>query len=84
MANYPVIWDITLVDDDDKWYTIQNVELLNDIIDVNDLTLIEKPIEKPNDIMTKRYNFVVDLLTEEQQRVLHKWYVDTGVIEEEE
>ena len=37
-----------------------------------------------NAIMTKRYNFVVDLLTEEQQRVLHQWYVDTGVIEEEE
>lgn len=46
MANHPVIWDITLVDDDDKWYTIQNVEFLNDIIDVNDLTLIEKPKEK--------------------------------------
>ena len=46
MAKYPVIWDITLVDDDDKWYTIQNVEFLNDIIDVNDLTLIEKPTEK--------------------------------------
>ena len=43
MAKYPVIWDITLVDDDDKWYTIKNVEFLNDIIDVNDLTLIEKP-----------------------------------------
>lgn len=37
-----------------------------------------------DEIMTKRYNFVVDLLTEEQQRVLHQWYVDTGVIEEEE
>ncbi len=33
-------------------------------------------------IMTERYNFVVDLLTEEQQRELHQWYVDTGVIEE--
>jgi hypothetical protein len=48
MANNPVIWDITLVDDDDKWYTIQNVELLNDIIDVNDLTLIEKPKKERN------------------------------------
>ena len=46
MAKNPFIWDITLVDDDDKWYTIQNVELLNEIIDVNDLTLIEKPKEK--------------------------------------
>jgi len=35
-----------------------------------------------NKIMTERYNFVVDLLTEEQQRELHQWYVDTGVIEE--
>ena len=33
-------------------------------------------------IMTERYNFVVDLLNEEQQRELHQWYVDTGVIEE--
>ena len=48
MANNPVIWDITLVDDDDKWYTIQNVELLNDIIDVYDLTLIEKPKKERN------------------------------------
>ena len=46
MANNPMIWDITLVDDDDKWYTIQNVEYLNEIIDVNDLTLIEKPKPK--------------------------------------
>lgn len=46
MANNPMIWDITLVDDDDKWYTIHNVELLNDIIDVNDLQLIEKPKPK--------------------------------------
>ena len=46
MDKNPFIWDITLVDDNDKWYTIQNVELLNEIIDVNDLTLIEKPKEK--------------------------------------
>ena len=32
--------------------------------------------------MVKRYNFVVDLLTEEQHRELHEWYVKTGVIEE--
>ncbi len=41
-----MIWDITIVDDDDKWYTIHKVELLNDIIDVNDLQLIEKPKPK--------------------------------------
>ena len=46
MANNPFIWDITLVDNNDKWYTIQSDELLNEIIDVNDLTLIEKPKEK--------------------------------------
>ena len=33
-------------------------------------------------IMTERYNFVVDLLNEDQQRTLHQWYVDTGVIEQ--
>lgn len=35
-----------------------------------------------HDIMVSRYNFVVDLLTEEQHRELHEWYVRTGVIEE--
>jgi hypothetical protein len=43
MANNPIIWDITLVDDDGKWYTIQNVELLNDFIDVNEFVLVEIP-----------------------------------------
>jgi hypothetical protein len=39
--------------------------------------------EKQHKIMTERYNFVVDLLDENQQRKLHQWYVDTGVIEED-
>jgi hypothetical protein len=39
---------------------------------------------KQLEIMTKRYNFVVDLLDEDQQRTLHQWYVETGVIQEEE
>jgi len=46
MANHPVIWDITLVDDDDKWYTIKNVEILNDTLDCCEFELIEKPKEK--------------------------------------
>lgn len=46
MVNNPVIWDIIISDDDDKWYTIQNVKLLNEMIDVNDLILIEKPKEE--------------------------------------
>lgn len=50
MANNPLIWDITLVDDDDKWYTIENVELLNDFINVDDLTLIEQPNKEFNNI----------------------------------
>ncbi len=41
-------------------------------------------MERQLEIMTKRYNFVVDLLNEEQQITLRQWYVDTGVIEEEE
>jgi len=32
-------------------------------------------------IMTNRYNFVVDMLNEEQQIILHKWYVDNNVLE---
>tara|TARA_R100000742_G_C4278094_1_gene100564 strand:+ start:129 stop:296 length:168 start_codon:yes stop_codon:yes gene_type:complete len=46
--------------------------------------LIDKLLEETRhlEIMTKRYNFVVDLLTEEQHRELHEWYVRTGVIEE--
>ena len=42
-----------------------------------------KSYKELHDIMTERYNFVVDLLDEEQQRTLHQWYVDTGVIEEQ-
>ena len=34
------------------------------------------------EIMTKRYNFVVDLLDEDQQRALRQWYIDTGVVQE--
>jgi len=36
------------------------------------------------DIAIERYNFVVDLLDDDQQKILHQWYVDTGVIKEEE
>jgi hypothetical protein len=36
------------------------------------------------DIAMKRYNFVVDLLDDDQKKILHQWYVDTGVIREEE
>ena len=32
------------------------------------------------EIMTKRYNFVVDLLDEDQQKTLRQWYIDTGVV----
>ena len=42
-----------------------------------------KTYKELHDIMTKRYNFVVDLLDEEQRRTLHEWYVDTGVLREE-
>ena len=45
---------------------------------------MEATYKRLHDIMTTRYNFVVDLLNQEQQRILHQWYVDTGVIEEEE
>jgi hypothetical protein len=37
---------------------------------------------KQLEIMTNRYNFVVDLLDEDQQRTLRQWYIDTGVVEE--
>jgi hypothetical protein len=42
-----------------------------------------KTLRELHDIMTERYNFVVSLLDEDQQRILHQWYVDTGVIEED-
>ena len=32
-------------------------------------------------IMTKRYNYVVDLLDEYQQESLQKWYVNTKVLQ---
>ena len=52
---------------------------------VNEI-LMKKLLEEARqlEIMTGRYNYVVDLLTEEQQRELRQWYVDTGVIQEEE
>ena len=50
---------------------------------VNEI-LMKKLLEESRQlkIVTGRYNYVVDLLTEEQQRKLRQWYVDTGVIEE--
>jgi len=50
---------------------------------VNEI-LMKKLLEESRqlEIMTKRYNFVVDLLDEDQQRILRQWYIDTGVIEE--
>jgi hypothetical protein len=39
-------------------------------------------IERLFNISQKRYNYVVSLLNEDQQRTLRQWYVDTGVIEE--
>jgi hypothetical protein len=37
---------------------------------------------KQLEIMTNRYNFVVDLLDEDQQKALRQWYIDTGVVKE--
>lgn len=51
---------------------VVNKKLINTLFDES----------KQLEIMTKRYNFVVDLLDEEQQRILRQWYVDTGVVEE--
>ncbi len=39
-------------------------------------------IQRLFDISMKRYNFVVDLLNDEQREILRQWYLDTGVIEE--
>jgi len=41
-------------------------------------------IKRLFDISMERYNFVVDLLDDEQKKILHQWYIDTGVIKEEE
>jgi len=45
--------------------------------------LIDKLLEetKQLEIMTKRYNYVVDLLDEYQQELLQKWYVNTKVLQ---
>ena len=43
MAKNPYIWDIIIVDDDNKFYTIKNVEILNDTLDCCEFELIEKP-----------------------------------------
>jgi len=41
-------------------------------------------IKRLFDISMERYNFVVDLLDDEQKKILHQWSIDTGVIKEEE
>ena len=41
-------------------------------------------IKRLFDISMERYNFVVDLLDDEQRKILHQWYIDTDVIKEEE
>jgi hypothetical protein len=41
-------------------------------------------IKRLFDIAMERYNFVVDLLDDEQKKILHQWYIDTGVIKEGE
>ena len=43
-----------------------------------------KEIKRLFDISMERYNFVVDLLDDEQKKILHQWYIDTGVLKEEE
>ncbi len=45
--------------------------------------LIDKLLEETRqlEIMTKRYNYVVDLLDEYQQELLQKWYVNTKVLQ---
>jgi hypothetical protein len=53
---------------------VVNKKLINTLFDES----------KQLEIMTKRYNFVVDLLDEDQQRTLRQWYIDTGVIKEGE
>jgi len=41
-------------------------------------------IKRLFDISMERYNFVVDLLDDEQKKILHQWYIDTGVIKKGE
>jgi hypothetical protein len=40
-----------------------------------------KMLEDQLKIMTKRYNYVVDLLDEYQQESLQRWYVNTKVLQ---
>ena len=41
-----------------------------------------KEQQRLNSIDLDRYNFVVGMLNQEQQADLHRYYVETGVIEE--
>lgn len=43
-----------------------------------------KELQRQNIISLDRYNWVVGMLTMEQQHKLHQYYVATGVIEEKE
>jgi len=60
------------------------MEVVRDTEVVVNKKLINKLFDesKQLEIMTKRYNFVVDLLDEDQQRTLRQWYIDTGVVQE--
>jgi len=42
-----------------------------------------KEYKRLEQIDLERYNYVVDLLTEEQHRELRQWYIATGAIKEE-
>tara|TARA_Y100000389_G_scaffold187544_1_gene209047 strand:- start:661 stop:867 length:207 start_codon:yes stop_codon:yes gene_type:complete len=67
--------------DDDISYLFDLAETKNKLVrEFNSILDESKQLE----IMTKRYNFVVDLLDDDQQKILHQWYVDTGVLKEEE
>ena len=79
------LYQVIVQDENGKLYNF-NSDYMNENFEVtehDDLTpIMEEDYKRLHDIMISRYNFVVDLLTEEQHRELHEWYVRTGVIEE--
>ena len=63
-------------------HSFSSDEILKELEELHDRLVDKWRFQQQDYIMTDRYNFVVDLLNEKQQRTLHEWYVDTGVLEE--
>ena len=64
-------------------HSFSSDEILEELNNVNDKLVNKWLLEQQHRIMTDRYNFVVDLLNEKQNKKLRQYLIDTGAIWEE-